>query len=166
MKSKTKMRLILYVSICVYLLIIAMFAVFLRDEAAQSNGPIFWYVLHASNLIPVKGIIDMFYNAAFNHNIRLLRPLLDNILVLFPVGFLIGAIDHEKMPHLGEKSATCALFTAYMALLALARLLMRRGSFDIDDIILNFIGIALGIFLGCFLAKLCERRGVTMKIAE
>ncbi|MFZ5354893.1 MAG: VanZ family protein [Bacillota bacterium] len=64
--------------------------------------------------------------------------LLGNIAVFVPIGYLIKAVMHKT------KHSALLLSFAYIITLEFVQLITKRGVFDVDDIILNFLGCLIG----------------------
>jgi glycopeptide antibiotics resistance protein len=93
------------------------------------------------NLIPFKTILP--YVGDVSYSKVAIRNLLGNILLFLPFGLLLPAIktgvdSYKKM----------FIFSVLFSLFFEAtQLLLRIGSFDVDDLILNTLGAMLGYFL-------------------
>lgn len=75
------------------------------------------------------------------------KNIIANILVFIPLGFFIS----NKNP----KNVFKALIICLRVILSieLIQLFFKIGFFDVDDIILNFIGSLLGVFISLFVRK-------------
>lgn len=75
------------------------------------------------------------------------KNIIANILVFIPLGFFIS----NKIP----KNVFKALIICLGVILSieLIQLFFKIGFFDVDDIILNFIGSLLGVFISLFVRK-------------
>lgn len=76
------------------------------------------------------------------------KNIIANILVFIPLGFFIS----NKNP----KNVFKALIICLGVILSieLIQLFFKIGFFDVDDIILNFIGSLLGVFISLFVRKM------------
>ena len=94
-------------------------------------------------LIPFKTIINAFRIGVWQFQV------FGNIILLFPLPFFLDLLS--KKP----KSNTFFLVTGFLVCISIEGIqllidmiyIIRSHVFDIDDIILNFLGIILGIFL-------------------
>lgn len=97
--------------------------------------------VHGTNLIPFKVLIDT-YNQVFEQgNLSyFLINFLGNIILFFPFGFLI--------PLLWKTSGklTVAIGALISLFIETSQLLLKRGT-DVDDIILNTMGVMFGVVL-------------------
>lgn len=71
-----------------------------------------------------------------------LKNILGNIIPFMPFGFLLSMV-YNKVDSLFRCLAAGILFVLFVELF---QFLTKLGSFDVDDIILNLLGILLGYF--------------------
>lgn len=97
------------------------------------------------NLIPFRtigGYIKAIFDGSMNLNIPL-ENLFGNLLMFLPMGcylpFFIRKIDSLK-------KYLWRMFPIFFSI-EIAQFLTKRGSFDIDDLILNLLGAILGYIL-------------------
>lgn len=90
------------------------------------------------NLVPFKTIKQLFSNFRYYNFGVWLVNFLGNIIVFIPYGYLVPKIVPIKGMQL--------LFGGFVLLFGVEclQLLLQRGIFDVDDIILNLIGIMCG----------------------
>ena len=74
---------------------------------------------------------------------QLLCQLLINLFMLTPVGFMLPVVIHSKHKYL----ITMALSLLLTVFIETMQLVTKCGSFEVDDIINNFIGTVMGILL-------------------
>lgn len=103
--------------------------------------------VHKTNLIPFK-IIKETYDEIVNHqNINyFIINFLGNIIMFLPIGFfipLLWKLEDKKVILIGFCSSL---------LIEITQLFLRRGT-DIDDLILNTLGVYLGLLLYRKLSK-------------
>lgn len=98
---------------------------------------------YSYNLVPFLTIASYFPIRAMSSWIN----IVGNIAVFIPFGVLIPLAFRIRM----RKSM--GFFLAGLCLLELTQLLSRRGSFDVDDLILNSVGFTLGYGLLYFIKK-------------
>lgn len=105
----------------------------------HSNGlSLTEYIKFNTNIIPLKTIISYakdYVNNTINKNI-IFDNIIGNILIFSPMGFFLPCI-FTKM-----RKAHIFIISLLIILLCLesAQLILQVGSFDVDDIILNFLG--------------------------
>ena len=105
----------------------------------------YWQQLTANlNLIPFRSITVYLYLLIRQSNPSLLPyawiNFLGNLLLFIPFGFLLPCLSRRNR-HFGRLLLT-ALFL--LTALEITQLFTLRGSFDVDDILLNLIGISIG----------------------
>jgi len=94
---------------------------------------------YSYNLIPLKTILSF-----FNKNIEpyeFIINIFGNIGVFIPVGILFPIAFN-----LSQKKSNI-LFIALITALEILQLLTKRGTCDVDDIILNTLGFNIGYFI-------------------
>jgi len=89
------------------------------------------------NLLPLTTIIEMFQLYPLFSK-PLLINIIGNIIVFVPFGILLPILINKKLTIL------LVIFLIGLSVMELSQLLLRRGSLDIDDYILNSIGFMLG----------------------
>lgn len=102
------------------------------------------YVMGGFNLVPLRGISEQMGNIIGGQDVaRNLIYLVGNLTGFAPLGFLLPALF--KRP----RKFPMFLITVLLAIsvLELVQLMTMRGSFDIDDIILNTVGACLGFWI-------------------
>lgn len=105
------------------------------------------------NLIPLNTIINYINNSEKYNTNTLFINLLANIIVFVPLGFLLPAIE-ENM-----RRFTKILFISFIIIIGAETLqfILNVGIFDIDDIILNLLGVIIGYFILKLLLKMNKR---------
>ncbi len=82
--------------------------------------------------------------------------LVGNIILLVPIGFLLPLL----FPKIGWKKSL-AIAVASGLIIETTQTLLRVGIFDIDDVILNALGVMIGYFAYMFLSKWMRERKYT-----
>lgn len=94
------------------------------------------------------------YRWFFEHNgEQVLRQLLINLVMLMPVGFLLPVVIKAKHKYL----ITMALSLLLTVFIETMQLITKCGSFEIDDIINNFVGAVIGMLLYVLCIKLIKQ---------
>ncbi|MUV38849.1 hypothetical protein JNUCC1_02720 [Lentibacillus sp. JNUCC-1] len=100
------------------------------------------YIMSSSNLVPFKTInayVQVLINGSMNADIPL-KNLLGNVLLFLPMGIYL--------PFYIKKMGRAGMFIVSMIvmlfLIEAVQIVTRRGSFDIDDFILNMAGALIG----------------------
>ena len=84
---------------------------------------------------------------------QVLRQLLINFVMLLPVGFLLPVVIQAKHKYL----ITMALSLLLTVFIETMQLITKCGSFEIDDIINNFVGAVIGMLLYVLCIKLIKQ---------
>lgn len=134
-----KISLVLYIAILFLLL-------FVRNRGNWwTNLSVLEYAMMHINLVPFKtigGYIDAIMKGTMNVNIPL-ENIFGNLIMFLPAGMYL--------PLFCEKVDSIKKLIIYMLqiflLIELGQFLTKRGSFDIDDLILNLAGAVIGYLL-------------------
>ena len=137
------MRTLLYLTFACYCVVLVYLLFLNRQHRFMYNGiPLMDYVRTAVNLIPFKTIIELFSRNA-QHTIHpdiVFDNAIGNLLLFFPMGIY--------MPTVRRGTRKIGRFLKRMFLIVLVvetlQLVLRVGSFDVDDILLNILGAAAG----------------------
>lgn len=109
---------------------------------AENYGRIFGQEMYRYNLIPFKEI-ERFWKYRDILGIHTFYNLVGNVLIFLPAGFFIPILWETKR---GFVFTVCVTF--WMSLtVELTQLLLRVGSFDVDDLLLNTLGGIIGYLL-------------------
>ena len=87
---------------------------------------------------------------------QVLRQLLINFAMLVPVGFLLPVVINAKHKYL----ITMALSLLLTLFIETMQLITKCGSFEVDDIINNFIGAVIGMLLYALCSKLINQKKI------
>ncbi|MBE5956034.1 MAG: VanZ family protein [Lachnospiraceae bacterium] len=137
--TAVKISMVLYIAVLFLLL-------FVRHRGSWWMDLTPWeYARMHMNLIPFRtigGYIKAIFDGSMNLNIPL-ENLFGNLLMFLPMGcylpFFIRKIDSLK-------KYLWRMFPIFFSI-EIAQFLTKRGSFDIDDLILNLLGAILGYIL-------------------
>ena len=142
MKSITVALFSIYCLILIYIL-------FFGTRSAHAANWTYWtYIRRSFNPVPFKTIGEYFVRIA-NHTINtstVWKNILGNTVLFMPMGFLLPCISQR----FNKFSKT--IFTGILIIVAIEcmQLFSTLGSFDMDDIILNSLGLTIGfIFFKC-----------------
>ena len=106
------------------------------------------------NLVPFKTILNLIINFKYFDLEVWIYNLFGNIAAFMPLGLLLPAVMGMK-----RKLAATVIFSLVFLLAAeTAQLIFRVGVFDIDDIILNMLGVLLGYMVYAFIVRLNKVR--------
>lgn len=114
------------------------------------------YIRYSSNLVPFKSI-SLYVEALFNGSMNIgtpIRNLFGNLLMFLPMGLYL--------PYFFRGLCRFGRFVICMAVILItvevAQLLLRVGSFDIDDVILNITGALAGLAIYKVIEKAITRK--------
>lgn len=132
----------------IFMLIVLLTPIVFRGQNVFVGG-LTWdrYVEHIAmnwNLIPLRSITQQISALAHGDDVsRHLIYLCGNIIGFIPLGYFLPTL----FPRLRRFRAFLLTVVIACACLELVQLLTMRGSFDIDDIILNTFGACLGFWV-------------------
>lgn len=158
MQKRTPWKIWLKLFFAVYILFVIKVIIFkypieqLRAIAATWQRSVILEGLGTANFIPFK-TIKMYIDYAYKLNS--VENLAGNILVFVPLGFLLPMLSDECR----QFYAVMLNSFAFVVGIEIFQLFSAFGAFDVDDILLNCLGAALGY--GCYrlLAKFYKRKG-------
>ena len=131
-----KITFILYIALMLWLL-------FGQRVSNDVQGG-YWDELSQNiNLVPFRtigGYMDRLYNSAGKLNHQAVINLGGNVIMFIPLGFLLPFVSDRA-----KKLKNCFVMTFVLLMLVeTVQLSTLLGSFDIDDLLLNMIGIFMG----------------------
>ena len=85
---------------------------------------------------------------------QVLRQLLINLVMLMPVGFLLPIVINAKHKYL----ITMALSLLLTVFIETMQLITKCGSFEVDDIINNFIGAVIGMLIYMLFNRIIQKQ--------
>lgn len=132
-KKEYKRNINIYIMIYILCLISILFLVG-RPPIRISNS---WYI---SELIPFKTIISQLKYGSIN---EIVRNILGNLCLFIPLSFLLILKDNKYKNILRQ---TLILLPSIL-MTELLQMITSVGVFDIDDIILNYLGVLLFIII-------------------
>lgn len=141
MREKIK-RAFPYAYIAIVILVAPLFRL---SHISQRNSALADYIREYSNMVPLHEIIDAITKAIQEENIYYIVPLVFNLVAMIPVGVFCGYFF--KQINIKVAGVVCIRYAILLAIMYGIRILLKMGSFDIDDILLNIVGLALGMFL-------------------
>lgn len=161
--KKKRKKLNLYREIAMFVFVIflvglASQTIIPKFEIGSSGGiSIVKNRIHQTNLIPFKVLFETYREVFVNGYINyFLINFLGNIIMFMPIGFfipLLWEISNKKVIMIGSCSS---LF------IEVCQLFLRRGT-DIDDLILNTIGVIFGLLVYQFLYKKFKKLKISKK---
>jgi len=132
--------------LCAYLMFIAWRMFFYAYGSYYRS----YSALPEYNVIPFKTILSLIVNFKYYELDVWIYNLFGNIAAFVPLGFLLPAVLGTK-----RKLAATVIFSLIFLLTAeTAQLVFRVGVFDIDDIILNMMGVLSGYMIYTLVLRL------------
>lgn len=142
---KKAAKIAIYSTFPLYVLLL-IYALFLYSGRGYGAGfSLSEYIKYCINIIPFKSIV-LYVGALFTDSMNIETPianLLGNLLFFLPMGLYLPCLFGRFRKFGGYIICILCILIAVEA----AQLLLRTGSFDIDDIILNAVGACLGFFI-------------------
>lgn len=88
-----------------------------------------------------------------NHNWLLLQEIIINIIMFIPVGLFLASIFNAEKKHdkIGVKVISISVFLSVV--IEILQCIFSKGTLELDDIIYNFTGAAIGLFLNMLFHK-------------
>ena len=148
-----KYRWILWVIFGFYIIILLYATLFgNRSGSFYSDMTIGDYIARSVNLVPFKTIslyIKWIFDGNRYNNYIPLTNLGVNLILLFPMGFFLPNLFGILRNFIGYLSTNILV----LALIETIQLISRRGSFDVDDFILNILGAIIGYLVWLLTVK-------------
>ncbi len=137
---KKKYALSLFILYCLIMLIL----LFARDRRIAGMDHLRQMAV-SYNLIPFHTLRHYCYLLTLDaHRTHAIVNLVGNVVMFLPLGALLPLV----FPRLQKLWKTCLVTLLIMYLVETAQILTLTGFFDVDDLILNLLGAAIGY--GCF----------------
>lgn len=92
-----------------------------------------------SNLIPLRGIWEIVTRGTGTWQLAQLKLYGLHLLVMIPLGLLVGFMES----HRGLRYALMKYLAAIVMVYGI-RLVLKLGSFDMDDILMDLLGLTIG----------------------
>lgn len=127
----------------IYIIVFFIYAI--KPSPFADTRSTYEYFCEFSNFIPLTPIIDMFkdyFSGNLNLNI-LIKNVLGNIIYFMPFAYLLHNLYNKK-------NTVYIISLIIIIGFEICQIIFKSGSFDINDIILNFIGV---IIIKTFLNK-------------
>ena len=163
MQKKEKIRLIIYIIYCALMLL----GLFVRP-ATTNDSLTYWEDVEAHlNPIPFETIIYFHrilgYNLPFGVYAQVLGNLIGNVVLFVPFGFfLVGIKEGTRRPFWKVMLYSSIIIIA----IELLQMFTLRGYCDIDDLILNEIGVAIGNLIRKFYIRKTDKTIVVTELQK
>lgn len=143
-KEKRVVKVTLSISFLFYIVVLIDILI-IEPRVFQSNMQFSQYIRQWTNIIPFKNI-STYVKALFNGRINMdtiLRNLVGNLILFLPMGIYLPYF----IKRICKINVYCICLIITLFIVELVQLIGRIGVFDIDDIILRFIGAFIGYFI-------------------
>lgn len=144
-KNENKVLFKYTINICFFMSILFIVSLTLFPVEFSKNG------LFTFNLIPFKTILTILFNSNI---IDILANIYGNIILFTPLGFFSYFVFKEN------KNKTLKLCLISTILVETIQIIMPGRLFDIDDIMLNFLGGFIGLILAIKFTNYVNRKEV------
>ena len=131
-----KTNVALWIILLVYLSVVFYFTIISREPSDE----------HKLELLPFKTIIDFFNVDYDSHGQYILREVLLNIGLLMPVGFLLGSLLASFRTGAMLHKVIILGFSISL-IIETFQLITKTGTFEVDDLIYNTLGCAMGYLI-------------------
>ncbi|MEI5906422.1 VanZ family protein [Bacillus spongiae] len=129
------------ISFIIYLFILVV--ILFLGQRAYTDLSLLEYIKRSSNIIPFNTIskyITAIFDGSMNINIPI-QNLFGNVILFFPMGVYLPFFIKK----VNKVSAFFILMVVLIFWVEFIQLVTRRGSFDINDFILNVLGALIGL---------------------
>ena len=106
--------------------------------------------VHTTNLIPGKVFAGTYKEVTRGNTAALLINFLGNIVMFIPIGFFVKLLWDVS----GAKAILAGLFTSMF--IEVSQLFLARSS-DVDDLLLNTVGAAIGVLFFVMLNRIAPK---------
>ena len=132
-----------YIVFALYIILLLYLTLFWSIRSAWSELSIIEYAKSRSNFVPFKSI--MMYIKMYRYGITSVPiiNLFGNFLMFVPMGVFLPTLFNK----LKNFFASMGVTFIFLAFIEITQILTRRGSFDIDDLILNMLGAVVGFLI-------------------
>lgn len=127
----------------IFLLILVLF--FRYGRTPDTIAPLTIRLKYSANFVPFK-TIRSYINVIHRIPRVALLNVIGNLALFLPMGYLLP----ELIPAMRRPTRTLLFVIALIFAVECAQLLLGLGSFDVDDIILNFTGCVIGCTIYSF----------------
>ncbi len=143
MKTQKTVRVCLWITFAVYGFALV-YILFLNQRGGRYPYESFWeYMRYSVNLIPFKTIwgyvADYMEKGSWILTLAI-RNIFGNFVLFFPMGMFLPCLFSQAQ----KFSKTVPISVCTIFGVEILQLLLRRGIFDVDDLILNIAGWLLG----------------------
>lgn len=88
-----------------------------------------------------------------NHNWLLLQEIIVNIIMFIPIGMLLASLVHKEKRHGIFGTSVFFISICLSAVIEISQCIFLKGTLELDDVIYNFIGAAIGLLFNTLFHK-------------
>ncbi len=140
--SKKIFKSVVVLTFVIYIGVLALLLILANRGGFSGNMSMLEYAQSRFNIIPFKTIIGYITSFSTNGGTAV-KNILGNFLLFLPMGIYL--------PYLFKKVSNYKRFLVVMFIILFAievlQFVLKRGAFDIDDLILNLLGAVIGFGL-------------------
>lgn len=159
MTKKKIIRILIYIAFSLYVLLMLWLMFGQRLFHRISTPGIEWFenywqeFLGRINLMPFHTIVEFTKALVYGWDNHAIINLAGNIVMFIPLGFFLPYINKRMLVF-----KQCMIISLACILCAeLIQIFTLLGSFDIDDLILNMIGVSMGFWLQSIVNRLFQK---------
>ena len=159
MTKKKLIRILIYIAFSLYVLLM-LWLMFGQRLLYRVTTPSidwlenYWYEFFEQiNFMPFHTIVEFTMTLIDGWDYIAIMNLAGNIVMFIPLGFFLPYIS--KRTHIFKHATIISLACILCA--EIIQLFTLLGSFDIDDLILNMIGVSIGFWFQAQLSKLSQK---------
>lgn len=142
-----KANVTLWTILLVYLSVVFYFTIIGRESFDE----------YKMELMPFKTIVDISHVDYNSHGRYILREMLVNVGLLMPVGLLLGFTSTLLKKSICIQKIILLGFLISLSIETL-QLITRTGTFEVDDLIYNTLGCAIGYLISMGMSMLREKQ--------
>lgn len=142
-----KVNVALWIILIAYFSVVFYFTIIGREPSED-------YKLELQPLKTIIGLLNFDYDS---HGQYILRQVLSNIVLLMPVGFILGFLSTWLKNDVCIRKVILFSFLTSLSIETL-QLISKTGTFEVDDLIYNTLGCTIGYFVCTGFLSVCLQR--------
>jgi glycopeptide antibiotics resistance protein len=149
------LKVVIGISFVVYLLGLVSLLFLGARGSVWSDLSLMEYIERSSNFVPFK-TISTYVKATFDGSMNLdipIKNLVGNLIMFSPMGIYLPCLIKRL-----NKGSTFSITTIILLfVIEILQLVSRKGSFDIDDFILNMLGALIGFGISKYFIEIFRK---------
>lgn len=150
---KKVIKVVFSISFIFYLFILMIILFFGVRGYILSDFSLLEYIKRSSNFVPFK-TISTYFKAILDGSMNMdipIKNLAGNFILFLPMGIYLPSFIRR----INKVSVFCISMILLLFIIEVMQVVTRRGSFDIDDCILNLLGALIGF--GIWKTKIVQK---------